>query len=70
MYNYVFHYNPYTELWNAIPRELYNQYWNDAKIEGVLSSKRLDVLYSLLTEIEKDANFINTIKIENDDNDV
>jgi hypothetical protein len=28
LYNWIFHFNPHTELWNAFPREQYTQYWN------------------------------------------
>lgn len=59
LYNYVFHYNEYTELWNAIPRELYNNYWDNLDIDGVLKSKEIHVLIDL---IEKGEAFIKSIK--------
>jgi hypothetical protein len=34
-YNYIFHYNHYEELWYAIPRDQYLQYWNDPKATGI-----------------------------------
>ncbi len=27
--NYVFHYNPFTQMWNMIPRDSYVDYWNN-----------------------------------------
>lgn len=33
IYNYVFHYNHNEDLWWAIPRESYNNYWNGEKHE-------------------------------------
>ena len=48
LYNYVFHYNHYTELWNAIPREMYNKYWDDDDNETVLKSKSITTLLELI----------------------
>lgn len=28
IYNYVFHYNPFTKMWNMIPKDSYIDYWN------------------------------------------
>lgn len=58
-YNYVFHFNHHTELWSAIPRELYLEYWNNPDTEGILKSKDLNVLIYL---INKGADFIKTVK--------
>lgn len=48
LHDYVFHYNEYTELWNAIPRELYNEYWSDNKLDGVMKSKDFAVLAEMI----------------------
>lgn len=29
LHNWMFHFNPYTKLWNAFPREDYAKYFND-----------------------------------------
>lgn len=58
LYNYVLHYNHFTKLWNAIPRDKYTEYWSDRKTEGILSSKKLETLIELITRGE---NFINSI---------
>ena len=47
-YGWVFHYNHYSELWNAIPRELYVEYWDDDKLEGILKSSSFDTLLELV----------------------
>jgi hypothetical protein len=46
--DWVFHFNAHTEQWAAIPRETYNEYWNDYKNSGVLRSKTLNTLLDLL----------------------
>jgi hypothetical protein len=48
VYNFVFHYNAYTGLWSAIPRDLYDQYWSDHDLPGVLRSKDVNTLLHLL----------------------
>lgn len=52
LYDYVLHYNHYTKLWNAIPRERYNEYWNNPKVQGVISSKSVKTLIELIKSIE------------------
>jgi hypothetical protein len=44
LYNYVFHYNHFDELWYAIPREAYSKYWDNENTEGVLNAKDIDTL--------------------------
>lgn len=50
LYDYVFHYNHYTELWNAIPRSVYEKYWNNDDIAGVLKSKNVNTLIEMITK--------------------
>jgi hypothetical protein len=59
LYDYVFHYNPYTGIWNAIPREDYTEYWNNSSLSSVIKSKNLNTLIELVTRGE---GFIKTIK--------
>ena len=59
LYEYVFHFNPYNELWSAIPRDVYQEYFNNSDVAGVLKSKELPTLLSL---IMKGATFVNSIK--------
>ena len=58
LYDYVFHYNSHNKTWNAIPREKYNEYWNNNNTEGVLKSSNIKTLMEL---IEKGEDFINSI---------
>ena len=50
LYNYVFHYNHFTELWSAIPRDKYNQYWDNDESEGILQSKEFTTLVSIIVK--------------------
>lgn len=50
LYDYVFHYNHFTELWSAIPRELYNRYWDNDDIKGTLKSKNINTLIEIITK--------------------
>lgn len=50
LYDYLFHYNSFTKQWNAIPREKVNEYWNNRKTEGVLSSSNIKTLIELITK--------------------
>lgn len=58
LYDYVFHYNHYSELWNAIPREKYVAYWTNENVEGVLKAKEIHVLIDLISRGQE---FIDTI---------
>lgn len=62
LHNYVFHYNEYKKLWNAIPRELINQYWDNHKLKDILSSSDLNVLLEIVNKLSYDSDFINKIK--------
>jgi hypothetical protein len=48
MHNYVFHLNPYTKKWAAVPRELYNEYWNDYNTKGIIKSSSISTLLEIL----------------------
>jgi hypothetical protein len=50
LYDYIFHYNHFTELWSAIPRELYNRYWDNDDIKGTLKSKNINTLIEIITK--------------------
>ena len=52
LYNHVFHYNPYEKLWNAIPRDVYLEYWSNRNVEGVLKSKDINTLIEILSKGE------------------
>ena len=59
IYDWVFHYNIYTNTWNAIPREKYSEYWNDNKINGVISSRKIETLIEIINRGDE---FIKSIK--------
>jgi hypothetical protein len=59
LYDYLFHYNPYNEKWNAIPRDKYLEYWSSKDVEGVISSSKYETLIELIT---KGDDFINSIE--------
>lgn len=59
LYNYVIHFNHYKELWYAIPREKYQEYWNDHKADGILCAKDINVLVDVIMKGKK---FIKSIK--------
>lgn len=57
LYNYVFHYS--NGIWNAIPRDKYNEYWSNPNMKEVLKSKNINVLTELINKGEE---FIKSIK--------
>lgn len=58
LHDWVFHYNIFTHTWAAIPRELYQMYWSDYNVPGVLRSKSMDTLLSLLSKTKGDTDRI------------
>lgn len=58
LHNWVFHYNPNTSLWSAIPRDRYLEYWNDYSISGVFRSPRVSVLVEIIQKTNGDLNAI------------
>lgn len=59
--DWVFHFNAYNQQWAAIPRETYNDYWNDFENAGVLRSKDLYTLIELLHKSKGDVEVIEDI---------
>lgn len=49
LYDYLFHYNHYDKIWNAVPREQYAAYWSNRNVEGVLKSKEIKTLIEMIT---------------------
>lgn len=52
LHNWVFNFNPYTKKWAAIPRQLYNEYWNNHELEGVIRSSFFPTLLEILSKTE------------------
>ena len=58
MFEWFFHFNPYTNLWNAIPRGAQTDYWNNVKHPDVLRSKHLNTLLDMLHRTKGDMGMI------------
>lgn len=58
MYEWLFHFNPHTQLWNAIPRDLQNEYWNNHTLADVLRSKHLNTLLDMIHRTKGDKGLI------------
>jgi hypothetical protein len=52
LYGWLFHFNPYTKTWAAIPRDLYNQYWDNYELQGVIRSSKFSTLLEILQKTE------------------
>jgi hypothetical protein len=50
LYNYVIHFNFYTELWAAMPRESVRDYFNGVKNENILFNKTIE---GLIKDVKK-----------------
>jgi hypothetical protein len=46
--DWLFQYNPYTNIWNAFKREHSSEYWNDASSNNVLKSEDINVLLEMI----------------------
>lgn len=56
MYEWIFHYNPYSALWSAFQRKDYVQYFNDLNDPNlmVIKSKEFNTLVELLRKLNCD----------------
>ena len=54
LYDWVFHYNIYTELWCAIPRDKYTKYWDDSDLKDVIRSTSFNTLIEILHRTKGD----------------
>lgn len=52
-YDYLFHYNPYEDLWYAFKREDSNDYFSDRKTIDTLSAKDIKTLLRAIQQGEK-----------------
>jgi hypothetical protein len=52
LHNWVFNFNPYTKQWAAIPREIYNEYWNNFDVEGIIKSSSFTTLLEIVNKTE------------------
>lgn len=56
--DWIFHFNSYTQTWAAVPRETYNEYWNDFNHPNILRSSSINTLMDLLHRTKGDASLI------------
>jgi len=61
LYHFVFHYNAHTGLWAAIPRDVYQQYWNDSDIPGVIRSKDFNTLTAIIYKTKGDLSLLDKL---------
>jgi hypothetical protein len=59
--DWVFHFNPYTEMWAAIPKDHYQDYWNDYAHADILRSTHLNTLIDLLHKSKGDVEMIHSL---------
>ena len=52
LHNWVFNYNPYSEKWAAIPRDMYNDYWNNSEAVGIIKSSSFPTLLEIVNKTE------------------
>lgn len=60
LHNWMFHFNPYTKLWSAFPREDYTKYFNDQSDPDaiIIKSEDIKALLRVLHSIHCDPNNI------------
>ena len=54
LHDWVFHYNTFSGAWAAIPRELYQAYWSDYNLKGVLRSTEINTLLTIIYRTKGD----------------
>lgn len=64
LYNFVFHYNHHTKLWNAIPRESYLGYWGNIADRSILKSKSFSTLIEIIQRTNGNPSLIDQLTRE------
>ena len=59
--NWVFIFNPFTKLWNAVPRDKYLEFWSDHDHADVIKSSKIETLLALLQKTEGDGSKIHKV---------
>ena len=54
LYDWLFHYNPYSEVWAAVPRETYNEYFDNYNHPSVIRSTNINTLIELIHKAKGD----------------
>jgi len=65
LYNWIFHYNPYTTLWETCKREHYTQLFSGGNDK--ITSSNINVLIEIVCKTDGDAELINKLTENNDD---
>lgn len=52
--DWVFHFNPYSQMWNATKRENYNDLFNKAFSKNVITSSKIETLIDLINRTNGD----------------
>lgn len=56
LYNYLFHYNEYTNIWSAFTRDNYTKYFNgELKDEDIYKSKNIMTLINVLMKKRRES---------------
>jgi hypothetical protein len=53
LYDWLFHYNHYTNMWNAFKRDDLNKYFN-GELENILTSKKHSTLVEIIEKTKGD----------------
>lgn len=54
LYDWLFHCNPYTNLWSAVQRDNFNELFNDVSSDKVLRSSNINTLTQLIMKYDGD----------------
>lgn len=54
LHGYIYHYNPYTQMWAAIPRELVNTYFNEGITHPMIIKHKN--IHDLIEYVQLDSN--------------
>lgn len=58
IYDWIFHYNHYTQKWNACKRDYYNELFSNSKSANILKSSSISTLVELISKTEGKASNI------------
>lgn len=61
LYDWIFHFNSYANLWAAIPRDSYTEYWDRHDHPNVLKSSKLETLIEILHKSKGDMGVIDNM---------
>lgn len=59
--NWVFHFNPFTDTWYAIPRDHYLEFWSNPTSDNVLRSSNINTLLDILHKVKGDTSLVKSV---------